>query len=222
VSRRFDIVTFDCYGTLADWETGISESLTAEASRHGVNLDRETILEAHARIEPRVQVGPFRSYREVLIETAVGIAQESGWNLVPTEAEFLPESLKNWRVFDDTNAALERLVDRGYALGILSNVDDQLLAGTLRQFSVKFELIVTAEQVRSYKPADSHFVEARRQIGDRRWLHAAQSWFHDVEPACALGIPAAWVNRKHEGAPGDATPELQVPDMAGLAERLAP
>ena len=107
-----------------------------------------------------------------------------------------------------------------YALGILSNVDDDLLAGTLRRLTVDFELIVTAEQVRSYKPAHGHFDEARRQIGDRRWLHAAQSWFHDVEPACKLAIPSAWVNRKNESVHGTARPQHQVGNMAGLADLL--
>jgi len=221
MNRRFDVVTFDCYGTLVDWETGIASSIAAEAAKDGIDLDRETILREHARIEPLVQTGSYRSYHDVLVETAVGIADATGWNIDRERARFLPDGLADWRPFPDTNPALERLVANGYALGILSNVDDRLLEGTLRQFDVEFELIVTAEQVRSYKPAQGHFDEARARIGSRRWLHAAQSWFHDVEPACALGIPSAWVNRKDEMVPGDVRPDYQVVDMAGLAAVLA-
>jgi 2-haloalkanoic acid dehalogenase type II len=222
MSRRFDIVTFDCYGTLVDWETGISSSFATEARKHGLNLEREAILREHARIEPLVQAESFSSYREVLIETTVRIANEVGWNLDRETARFLPDGLEDWLPFPDTNGALERLVEEGYALGILSNVDDDLLAGTLRRLTVEFELIVTAEQVRSYKPAHGHFDEARRKIGDRRWLHAAQSWFHDVEPACELAIPSAWVNRKNEIVHGTARPQHQVGNMAGLADLLCP
>jgi FMN phosphatase YigB (HAD superfamily) len=112
-----------------------------------------------------------------------------GWAIEPRRARFLPESLPGWRVFDDTNAALRRLRDAGCRLGILSNVDDDLLGATMRQFDIEVELVVTAQQVGSYKPAQAHFVTARETIGEDRWLHAAQSWFHDIVPATRLGIP---------------------------------
>jgi FMN phosphatase YigB (HAD superfamily) len=130
-------------------------------------------------------------------------------------------SLTSWTPFADTNAALERLRGAGHRLGILSNVDDALLAGTREHFTVDFDLIVTAQQVRSYKPATGHFLAARESIGDARWLHAAQSNFHDVVPCNALGIPTAWVNRRGDVALDGGTPTHEVRDMAGLADLLA-
>jgi 2-haloalkanoic acid dehalogenase type II len=220
VKPIFDIVTFDCYGTLVDWEGGISEAFAEAAGRDSVEIGRAELLAAHAEIEPRVQAERYRSYREVLDETARRIAERLGWRLPDERASFLSESLGSWRPFPDTNPALQRLAGAGYRLGILSNVDDDLIAGTLKRLDVPFDLLVTAQQVRSYKPASPHFETARERIGDARWLHAAQSWFHDVVPARALGIPVAWINRKHEKPAGDARPDRELATMAGLADWL--
>jgi 2-haloalkanoic acid dehalogenase type II len=216
----YDIITFDCYGTLVDWEGGISSAFVEAAAEEGVRLGRPEILAAHAEIEPRVQAEGFRTYRDVLTETARRMALGFGWAIDHPKARFLAESLPEWKVFEDTNAALHRLRDAGCRLGILSNVDDDLLCATMRQFDCGFELIVTAQQVRSYKPAQAHFGMAREAIGEERWLHAAQSWFHDVVPATALGISTAWVNRNGDAPRDDAKPDYEVADMAGLADRL--
>ncbi|HWP43326.1 MAG TPA: haloacid dehalogenase, partial [Blastocatellia bacterium] len=125
-----------------------------------------------------------------------------------------------WTPFADTNAALERLASR-FELGILSNIDDDILDATRKHFTVDFALVVTAEQVRSYKPGHAHFLEAKRRAGARRLLHAAQSYFHDVVPASQLGIPVVWVNRNAETIPeGGARPTYEVPDLASLAGTL--
>jgi 2-haloalkanoic acid dehalogenase type II len=195
--RPYDVITFDCYGTLIDWETGISGAFAMAAASAGRELERERVLQVYAELEPAVEAETYRSYRDVLTETALRVAHRLGWPLEKERADFLADSLPGWRPFPDTNPALERLAAAGYTLGILSNVDDDLLAGTLRHFSVSFELLVTAQQVGSYKPAPGHFHVARQRIGGRRWLHAAQSYFHDVVPAHALGIPVAWINRKN-------------------------
>ena len=220
MDRPYDIITFDCYGTLIDWEGGISAAFREAAAEDGVRLGREEILAAHAYVEPQVQAEDFRTYRDVLTETARRMAFGFGWAIDHPRARFLAESLPGWKVFDDTNAALKRLRDAGCRLGILSNVDDDLLCATMRQFDCGFELIVTAQQVRSYKPAEAHFVKAREAIGEDRWLHAAQSWFHDVVPATGLGIPTAWINRNREARSEDATPEYEFADLAGLADRI--
>jgi len=217
-NRPFDVITFDCYGTLIDWETGIAEAFLAAAGAEGVTLDGGAVLAAYAALEPEVEAGRFRPYREVLAETAVRVARRLGWGITWQGARFLPESLPRWRPFPDTGPALEALHRAGYALGILSNVDDDLLAGTLEHFPVRFDLLVTAQHAGSYKPAHGHFLEARRRLGGRRWLHAAQSYFHDVAPAAALGIPVVWVNRKRERPASAARPDGEV---AGLAEVLA-
>ncbi len=216
----YDVITFDCYGTLIDWEGGIGGWFEAAAAQEGCRLERREALAAYAEIEPAVEAEPYRRYREVLTESALRVARRFGWSLTHGRARGLAESLPEWMPFPDTNPALERLADAGHRLGILSNVDDDLLAATRRHLSVPFEFLVTAEQVRSYKPAPGHFEEARRRIGGNRWLHAAQSRFHDVAPCRALGIPVAWVNRKAEPVRPDIQPDFEVRTLAGLADQL--
>jgi 2-haloalkanoic acid dehalogenase type II len=219
--RAFDIVTFDCYGTLIDWEAGITAAFRSAAGEDGVSVVDEQVLRAHAEIEPAIQATEYRPYRDVLAEVALRTAQQLGWGLSARRAAFLADSLPAWQPFPDTNAALERLAAEGYKLGILSNIDDDLLADTLRHFSVPFDLLVTAGQVRSYKPAHAHFVTARGRIGERRWLHAARSYFHDVAPAVELGVPVAWVNREGDPALGEARPDVEVGDLLELVEWCA-
>ena len=221
MTRPYDILTFDCYGTLIDWEAGIAEAFLSAARSDGVHLDREAVLAAYARIEPQVESERYREYRAVLAETALRVAVGVGWRLPPERAGFLAESLPGWSPFPDVEEALERLKSAGFRLGILSNVDDDLLDMTRRRFPVPFDLVVTARQVRSYKPAPSHFVEARSRIGGDRWLHAAQSHFHDIVPAMRLGIPVAWINRRGEAATGTARPDREFRALAELAAWLA-
>jgi 2-haloalkanoic acid dehalogenase type II len=220
MERLYDVITFDCYGTLIDWETGISAAFTSAAAADGRVLDRRQVLEAYAEIEPAVEAEAYRRYRDVLTETAQRVAERLGWHLSEERAAFLPDSLPAWEPFNDTNPALERLAGAGYTLGILSNVDDDLLAGTRRHFRVSFDLLVTAQQVGSYKPAHGHFRVARQRIGARRWLHAAQSYFHDVVPARALGIPTAWINRKAERAPDGGRADHEFRTLTELADWL--
>jgi 2-haloacid dehalogenase/putative hydrolase of the HAD superfamily len=217
---RPKVITFDCYGTLIDWESGIGAWFEGAAAEEGIVLARSELLAAYAEIEPAVEAEFFRPYREVLAETALRVAKHFDWALTPERSRGLADSLPSWKPFSDTNAALERLLASGYRLGILSNVDDDLLAGTLRHLNVPFELLVTAQQVRSYKPSPGHFETARRRIGESRWLHAAQSHFHDVVPCRALGIPVAWVNRKAQLGHAETRPDLEVRTLAGLADAL--
>ena len=220
MASAYDVVTFDCYGTLIDWETGIGDAVLSAAAAGGVSLDRAAVLAAYAEIEPEVQAGQFQPYRGVLADTARRIAARFQWPLARDAAGFLATSLPAWPPFGDTNPALERLDGAGLRLGILSNVDDDLLEGTRQHFTVPFALVVTAAQVRSYKPAPGHFHAARDRLGGARWLHVAQSWFHDVEPAAALGIAVAWINRKAERGRGGSRPTVELRDLAGLADWL--
>jgi 2-haloalkanoic acid dehalogenase type II len=213
MDRRYDIVTFDCYGTLIDWESGIAGAF----QQQDPGLGREAILAAYAEVEPQVE-STYDLYRNVLAETARRVGRKLGRE---TDGAFLPRSLPEWKPFPDTNHALERLKNAGYRLGILSNVDDDLLEHTRGHFTVDFDLIVTAQQVRSYKPARGHFDRAKETIGNARWLHAAQSNFHDIVPVNAFGVDTAWVNRHGERPLPGGTPTYEVRDMAGLAELLA-
>jgi 2-haloalkanoic acid dehalogenase type II len=220
VAAAYDFITFDCYGTLIDWETGIGDAFLQAAASQGVRLARDEVLQVYSELEPVVQAEGFRLYRDVLDETARRVAERLGWTIAAERASFLSRSLPGWLPFADTNPALERLATVGHRLGILSNVDDDLLAGTLRHLSVRFELILTAQQVRAYKPTAAHFLAARERIGGGRWLHAAQSYFHDVAPALAHGVPVAWINRKDEPAPEDWRPLREYHDLTALADWL--
>jgi 2-haloalkanoic acid dehalogenase type II len=217
-ARPYDVVTFDCYGTLIDWERGIREAL----ARIGARPDAEAALAAYHEIEPVVEAEAYRSYREVLTETTRRVAARLGWPVDAARAARVAESLPDWPPFPDTNPALERLAAAGYRLGILSNVDDDLLAGTRRHFRAPFDIVITAQQVRAYKPAAAHFETARRRVEGRSWLHAAQSFFHDVVPARALAVPVAWINRKGERPAGEARPDRELRTLAELADWLAP
>ncbi len=218
--KDFDLITFDCYGTLIDWEAGISEAFRTEAAKDGIDLRRDEVVAAYATAEAEVEGKEFVPYHRVLCEAAHCCAPILGWELTEQRAAFLVRSLPAWQPFPDTNPALERLASR-FHLGILSNVDDELLLETLRHLTVTFELIVTAEQVRSYKPRVAHFKEAMSRKGTARWLHAGQSLFHDIQPALELGVPVAWINRKSKPMPGGERKPLHVVnDLNGLVDLL--
>src|SRR6266700_5161773 len=164
--------------------TGASRGLESKA----FELDEEE----ERRLE---RERPQLLYRDVLSKTSLSVAKKIGWKLSEAELNFLAKELPTWAPFPDTNPSLLRLSTE-HTLGILSNVDNDLLAGTIKHFTSPFEIKVTAENVRSYKPALGHFEEARRIIGARPWTHVDASQYHDIEPAMQLGIKAVWVNRR--------------------------
>lgn len=214
----FDVVTFDCYGTLIDWEQGFVRALLSAGI--GEALDRSRIVELYHEVEPEIE-SEYRSYREVLTEVAKRIGAGLGRNVTEEQATMLSASLPSWPPFADTNRALERLASAGIRLGILSNIDDDLIAETRKHFTVDFDLVVTAQQVRSYKPGHAHFLEAQRRLGSETcWLHAAQSHFHDVVPCRELGIPVAWINRKNERPGTDVAPDRELRTLDELAKWL--
>ena len=198
-----EIITFDCYGTLIDWEGSICDAFRNAMVSGGFDrVDEARLFELYEAEERRVEKEAYRPYREVLTETTLRVAKMVGWNLPEEEAGFLAKTLPRWRPFEDVNPALKRL-SQSYSLGILSNVDEELLLGTLKHFPVSFDLIVTAEQVHAYKPSRAHFDRAREVIGwEKDWVHVAGSLYHDIEPAQRLGIKAIWINRKGLISPG--------------------
>ncbi len=224
---RFDALTFDCYGTLIDWETGILAALRAVLERHGARGTDEELLDAFARHEAAVEAGPFRRYRDVLGEVLRGIAAEHGFRPDDPEVMTFGGSVADWPPFADSPAALAALAGR-YRLGVITNCDNDLFAASRRRLGVDFDWIVTAEQLGSYKPAVRNFELALERIGlpRERILHVAQSLYHDHVPAQSLGLATAWIDRRHgrpgSGAtpPAEATPDLSAPDMAAFA-RLA-
>jgi 2-haloalkanoic acid dehalogenase type II len=215
------VITFDCYGTLIDWETGIKNAFRSAMSQTGVSQGLEAkAFELYEEEERRIEKEkPHLLYRDVLSKTSLSVARKIGWNLPAAQSNFLAKQLPTWTPFSDTNPSLEKL-SRKRTLGILSNVDNDLLAGTIRHFTSPFEIIVTAENVRSYKPAPAHFEEARKIIGGKPWVHVAASQYHDIEPAVTLGIKVVWVNRKnaHPNAPYSKAKVTEVKDLAQLAD----
>ncbi|HEX9161927.1 MAG TPA: HAD-IA family hydrolase [Thermoanaerobaculia bacterium] len=218
MSGRFDYITFDCYGTLIDWESGIRKAFVEAARDDGVRLDEAQIIPLYSDVERVVERERYRRYRDVLTESACRVAHALGWRV--SYAGFLADSLASWKPFADTNAALERLRTAGMRLGILSNVDDDLLTATRRHFSVDFDVVITAQHVGSYKPSPMHFLSARETIATAPWLHAAQSNFHDIVPTNALGIANAWINRKSNAPLPGGMPTFEYADLTQLANAL--
>jgi 2-haloacid dehalogenase len=224
---RFTHLTFDCYGTLVDWETGILEALGKILRRHGAAAPAPRLLELYARLEVEGERPPHRRYRDVLRGVVEGMGRELGFAPSEEELDELPGSLVTWPPFPDTRAALARLKAR-YKLVVVSNVDDDLFAGTAENLGIAFDTVITAQQVGSYKPSLENFRFALRKLGVDRSevLHVAQSLYHDHVPAKVLGLRTVWVNRRSL-RPGvglaptvEVTPDLEVPDLATLADAM--
>jgi 2-haloacid dehalogenase len=222
---RFETLTFDCYGTLIDWETGILRAVRPVIERHGVEARDRAILETYAKLETEFETGEYKRYETVLRHVMDGLGRRFGFNVSAGERDCLVSSLGEWRPFPDTVGALRRLKKR-YTLAVVSNVDDHLFAVTARVLEVPFDFVVTAERVRAYKPSDAVFSRALREIGcpRERILHVAQSVYHDIIPAKAIGLATVWINRglgkDGWGAtpPASAEPDLEVPDLETLAD----
>jgi 2-haloacid dehalogenase len=217
---RFKAMTFDCYGTLIDWESGLLGAIRPILRSHGHNLSDAEILEIYAELEPKEQ-NPYRLYREVLARVVFGFGERLGFPVSDGEAQLLPESLKDWLPFPDTEAALARLSTK-YRLAIISNTDDDLIAATSRHLGTRFDQVITAEQAREYKPSTKPFLLALQRLGlpHEQVLHVGQSVYHDVIPAKSLGFATVLVHRRGFGATRAAKgdPDLIVPDLQTLAD----
>ena len=210
--KDVQFVTFDCYGTLVDWETGVYEAFQREADRDGFTIDRDTLIPRFIEIQHEIQSGSYELYAEVLRRTAVRVARELGWELESARAQFLPDSVPRWLPFRESNAQLERLAKK-YEIGILANVDDKLLGATRRHFRVDLDLVVTAQQVRSYKPDPAHFKECARRIDKKKknWVHVASGYETDVVECLKQKVAVIWVNRHgRELESGEKKPTAEV------------
>ena len=221
---QFDYLSFDCYGTLIDWEAGILGYLRPLLRNKRVNVTEGEVLNLYSEFEPRQQQPPYRSYREVL----AGVVREFGahfdFAVSRAEADGLAESMRDWQAFPDTGPALQRLKQR-YKLAVLSNIDDDLFALTEPKLGIELDCVITAQQVQSYKPSLRNFDTLLQHIPveGTRLLHVAESLYHDVVPAHSLGIATVWVNRR-QNRPAAATKfvrasaDLEVPTVGALAE----
>jgi 2-haloacid dehalogenase len=226
--NQFEVVSFDCYGTLIDWERGILPVLRQLLSSREIDLSDDATLELFAEFESEFEkIQDNIKYRQILQQ----VVQEFGkrFNFEPTETEVkcLSESIKNWQPFPDTVAALAALKQK-YKLAVISNIDDDLFADTAKHLKVELDWLITAEQVRSYKPSTRNFEIALATMGiaPEKLLHVAQSVYHDIVPAASMGISTVWVNRRHEktgfGAtlPASGQPDWEVPDLKTLVEAI--
>ena len=224
---RFGVLTFDCYGTLIDWESGILGAVRPVFARYSVGADDRQILETYAELEAEHEAGKYVNYETVLRLVMDGMSHRFHFEADPEELGCLARSMAKWEPFSDTIDALRRFKSR-YKLAVVSNVDDRLFARTAGRLGVPFDWVVTAEQVHAYKPSLAVFERALEEIGypPRRVLHVAQSVYHDIIPARSIGLSAVWVNRREgkEGSgatlPASASPDLVVRDLEMLA-RLA-
>jgi 2-haloacid dehalogenase len=220
----YAVLTFDCYGTLIDWESGIWAALEPIFAAHDVTIERETALELFGVLESEIERGEYVEYKTVLWRVLEGLGKRLGFTPTAEELQAFSVSVRVWQPFPDSPDALKAL-GKKYKLVIVSNVDDDLFAYSAQKLGVTFDNVITAQQVKSYKPATPHFHEAFKRIGlpREKILHVAQSLFHDIVTAKSLGLSTVWVNRRHNqggsGAtpPTEATPDVKVPDLASLA-----
>ena len=221
---NFEMLTFDCYGTLIDWESGIFTALKPVLAAHGKSIADDQLLELYGEFESRAEAGEYRSYREVLRSVVRAFGQRLAFNPTADELESLSNSVAKWQPWHDTVRALKRLSTR-YRLAIISNVDDNLFAATRQYFPVEFDGVTTAQQAACYKPGLEIFKMAlgRSRLSPDRILHVGQSVYHDVLPAQSLGLATVWINRPSR-RPGvgavklaKGKPDLEVPDMESFS-----
>lgn len=225
--NNYKIITFDCYGTLIDWESGMLAALKPLLASHDVNLENEEILQKFAEFESKLQQGEYINYREVLKAVVRKFGEQFSFEPSLAEQNSLPDSIKNWQPFPDTVEALKTLKNK-FKLGIISNIDDDLFADSAKLLEVEFDYIITAQQVKSYKPSLENFKYAIAQIEfpPEQIIHAACSVYHDIVPASSIGLTTVWIDRRaNQSGSGAALPataraDLEVTDLDSLSKML--
>lgn len=221
---QYTVLTFDCYGTLIDWESGILNALRPIFIAHQVKIHQDEALELFGELEAAQERGAYKLYRKVLQDVLADMGARLGFQPSDDELRALGESVRDWEPFPDSADALAKL-KRKYKLVILSNVDDDLFAYSEKKLRVAFDDVITAQQCKSYKPSLNNFRVAAKRVGvpKQQWLHVAQSLFHDIAPAKKMGLDTVWVNRRWDkpgaGAtpPTEATPDVEVRSLEELA-----
>ena len=224
--KNVTVLSFDCYGTLIDWERGILSALKPLITRQGIALSDSELLQLYGRFEREAQAQtPFVNYRAVLKQVLLSLRSHLKLDVRPQEENLLVESMSQWPAFPDTIAALKALKGR-MRLAILSNVDNDLSQLSQAHLKVAFDWVITSEQLESYKPSENNFRYALATFGTTpgQHIHVAQSLYHDIAPATALGIKTVWVNRQGAASTPtiDARPDLEVPNLATLAGTVLP
>ena len=220
---RVQWLSFDCYGTLVDWETGISDAVADALSAHDLRVSRSDILALFAAVEPEIQQGEtYLEYRTVLRRVMAMMGTRLGIQFSEREENCLVDTIGTWPVFQDTVEVLRSMKSR-YKLAVITNVDDDLFAPAAHALGVELDAVITSRQCKSYKPNHKNFHTALDRMGIEKegWLHVAESLHHDIGPANEMGIASVWVNRGHDNTggatrPSEARPDLEVRSLAEL------
>ncbi len=223
---KIRLISFDCYGTLIDWKKGVTGALRPLLDDYFITMDDEQVFRLFAEIDEDMVTAGFRPYREVLTEIMRRFAAKLNINMHPEDLDILVRSLPGWEPFGDTVEALREMKSKNYRLAIISNTDKSLIGETLKLLDIGFDMVITSEELGSYKPSPENFLEALRRFRQPadEIIHAAQSRFHDIIPARDLGISTAWINRYNEPVPpmDEEYAGMRFPDLrsfvAGLSE----
>jgi len=224
---QYEVLTFDCYGTLIDWETGILCSVQPILARHGIQMEDVELLKLYGELETKTEEGSFKPYKEVLGAVLKGFGKRLGFDPMPEEIDHFQLCVREWPPFSDSTQAL-RSLQKKYKLAILSNIDDDLFSHSANHLQINFDYVMTAEQIGSYKPSIRNFEFALEKLpaSPDKILHVAQSLFHDIKPAKEIGLNTVWVNRRKGKTGSGATPraevepDAEVPDLQSLVKLI--
>ncbi len=215
-------ITFDCYGTLIDWEGGIRNATKQISDKHGFNLDLNGIADKYIKVELAVEAEQYRKYHDVLQSASKRLLKQEGFDISDEDALEFANSIYSWQPFSEIHDVLAKLKDKGYKLIILSNIDNEIIKKSIELIGIDFDGIVTAEEVGSYKPSHGHWQEMLRRFNATKGevLHVAASYVHDIIPAKEQGFDAVWINRNHEQPTREIRPDLEFNDLSPLPESL--
>ncbi|HEX9830533.1 MAG TPA: haloacid dehalogenase type II [Thermodesulfobacteriota bacterium] len=218
---EFSLLTFDCYGTLIDWERGMKNALEGLVKKHNLDLDIKSLTERYVEVELEIEQKGYRKYKEILTLGVRRIFEEKDIKLDSQEAEIFAGTIRKWPPFEETSEVL-KILKKEFKLAILSNIDDDLIQHSIRLIGVEFDGVITAEQVRSYKPSHGHWKKMMDQfrLPKENILHVAASYVHDIIPAKELGFKTAWINRKNEKHQRNPKPDFEFRNLRPLLRLL--
>lgn len=220
--KNKEFITFDCYGTLIDWEDGIRNAAKSIAGKNGFNLILEGISDKYIKVELEVEHEQYRKYHEVLQLSAKRLFKNEGFEISDSDALEFADSIYSWQPFPETNRVLSELKAKGYKLVILSNIDNEIIKRSVELIGIDFDGIITVEEVGSYKPEHGHWQEMLKRFNTSKdkVLHVAASYVHDIIPAKEQDFDAVWINRNHETITTKLKPDIELNDLAKLPELL--
>lgn len=216
-------ITFDCYGTLIDWEGGIKTAVKKLVDKNGFSFNLDGISDKYIKVELEVEAEQYRKYHEVLQLSAKKLFEQGGFDISNEDALEFADSIYNWQPFPETHDVLAQLKQEGYKLIILSNIDNQIIKRSIKLMGIDFDGVVTAEEVGSYKPNHGHWEEMLKRFNAQKEevLHVAASYIHDIVPAKEQGFDAIWINRNSEKPTKEIRPDLEFKDLRPLPENLS-